>query len=239
MLKSIFTERTHVGLVRSNNEDSFCSLPEIGLWAIADGMGGHDAGEVASAITVQALVKSVREGHSLQQGIEYANQSLRRAFEGGCGSKGMGTTIVALRELDSEFEVAWVGDSRAYLYSGSKLQQITKDHSIVQSLIDQGFVAAKDARIHPQRHVVTRALRGEKSASLLADTVRGDLYPGAAFLLCSDGLSDLVSEEEIVRILAQRDQPDEALDSLLQAALDAGGMDNITIQMIKFDEITH
>ena len=236
MLECSYCEKSHVGMVRSNNEDSYCSVPELGLWIVADGMGGHEGGEVASAVVVNALVKYIRQGQSLFEAVTLANNYLSEAISLGFGCNGMGTTVAILRKVDDKYEVAWVGDSRVYLYRKG-LCRLTRDHSVVQSLIDCGLLSPSDAALHPQRHVVTRAMRGGGNPGFLADVVSGDLLPGSIFLLCSDGLTDAVADDEIAKIISANTDIESIRDALIDAALDAGGQDNVTVQLVRVDDI--
>lgn len=234
-----FCEKSHVGMVRSSNEDSFCCVPDLGLWVVADGMGGHDGGEVASAVVVSGLVKYIRRGQSLFEAVGSANRYLSEAIFSGIGFDGMGTTVVIFRHDGVKYEVAWVGDSRVYLYRSelNELRQLTNDHSVVQEMIDNGVLSCKDAQTHPQRHVVTRAMRGVGRPGILADVVTGDLLPGSIFLLCSDGLTDAVTDEHIAQILQNNNNIEDMGDALVKAALGSGGQDNVTVQLVNFSAV--
>src|SRR5690606_30845504 len=187
-----FGHLTHVGLRRELNEDTYYGDGELGLWLVADGMGGHEYGEVASALAREAIVREIRQGTPLPQAIRIADEEIIRASRKRGDSLPMGTTVVAVRILDNRFEVAWVGDSRVYLWHGQKLAQLSQDHSYVQELISQGTITVDQARTHPHRNVVTQALGVTDPQSLNVETLSGELLPGMQLLLCSDGLTEEV-----------------------------------------------
>ena len=229
-----FGHLSHVGLRRELNEDTYYGDAELGLWLVADGMGGHDSGEVASALARDSIVREVRAGRALGEAIRRANEEIIRQSRQRNESMPMGTTIVAVRvNANGRFELAWVGDSRAYLWNG-KLQQVSSDHSYVQELIDQGQLTADQARSHPYRNVVTKALGVTEPDKLGIETVAGELRPGMALLLCSDGLTEEVDDELIATALAQKDiSAQECVDHLIAAALDGGGSDNVTAVLLR------
>lgn len=228
-----FGHLSHVGLRRELNEDTYYGDAELGLWLVADGMGGHEFGEVASALARDAVIREVRAGHSLvdavrQADVDIINQSKRKAE-----SLPMGTTLVAVRVNGKRFDLVWVGDSRAYLWNG-KLSQISSDHSYVQELIDQGAITAEQARTHPHRNVVTQALGVTDPQNLKVETITGELKPGLQLLLCSDGLTEEVDDATIASILSRSDlSAQECVDHLVRAALDGGGSDNVTVILLK------
>ncbi len=225
------------GRKRDNNEDSFLSDAELGLWAVADGMGGHDAGEVASAVAIQVLHEHCQRGKSLQDAIQAAHQSVISAVASGAGAEGMGSTIVALQDLGDRWEIAWVGDSRAYLWTadaeGGQLQQLSTDHSYVQMLFQSGAIEAEDLDLHPDKNVITQCLGWAKLKTVQVDSIEAKWQAGQSILLCSDGLSDELQDEKIGEILCNNPEPRQAADALMQAALEAGGSDNISVQIIQ------
>jgi serine/threonine protein phosphatase PrpC len=229
-----FGHLSHVGLRRELNEDTYYGDAELGLWLVADGMGGHDSGEVASALARDAIVREVRAGKSLAEAILRANEDIIRQSKRRNESMPMGTTVVAVRVAPNHrFELAWVGDSRAYLWNG-KLQQVSSDHSYVQELIDQGQLTPEQARSHPYRNVVTKALGVTEPDKLNVETVAGELRPGMAILLCSDGLTEEVDDGMIAKAVAQNDiSAQECVDHLIAAALDGGGSDNVTAVLLR------
>ncbi len=226
-----FGHGTHVGLRRDHNEDTYCAEPRLGLWLVADGMGGHELGEVASAIARDTVVEKFSQGEALASAIKTAAQRIIDQSKARQSSMPMGTTLVAAAVNGNSFEVAWVGDSRVYHWNGS-LQQLTSDHSYVQELVDQGAISAEQAKTHPHRNVVTQALGVTEPESLRVDTVRGELKPGEMLLLCSDGLTEEVDDDYIAHVLARDMDPQESVDHLILAALDHGGSDNVTVVLI-------
>ena len=228
-----FGHCTHVGLRREHNEDTYYADADLGLWLVADGMGGHENGEVASALARDTLVSEVGKGTPLTRAIQLADEEIIRHSNRRTQSLPMGTTIVAVRLKGEEFEVAWVGDSRVYQFNG-ELKQISQDHSYVRELIEQGAISPEQARTHPHRNVVTQALGVTDPQSLRVETVAGSLKPGMQILLCSDGLTEEVEDEDISRILSRNDlSAQECVDHLILAALDGGGSDNVTVLLLR------
>lgn len=227
-----FGHGTHTGLRREHNEDTYCADPDMGLWLVADGMGGHEHGEVASALARDVVIREIHRGRSLADSIQSADEEIIRHSNEMRSDRPMGTTVVAVRVKDNDYEVAWVGDSRVYLWDG-RLRQISQDHSYVQELIDQGAISAAQARTHPHRNVVTQALGVTLPDQLKIETVRGTLAPGQALLLCSDGLTEEVEDTAINEIIGKGLGAQETVDHLILAALDHGGSDNITVLLVK------
>ena len=229
-----FGHLTHVGLRRELNEDTYYGDGELGLWLVADGMGGHEYGEVASALAREAIVREVRGGAALDQAIRTADEDIIRASHQRGDALPMGTTVVAARISGRRFEVAWVGDSRVYLWRDGKLAQLTQDHSYVQELIGRGAISVEQARSHPHRNVVTQALGVTDPQQLNVETMSGELDAGMQLLLCSDGLTEEVDDARIARALAHTDcSAQECVDELVAAALDGGGSDNITVVLVR------
>lgn len=229
---------THVGRVRSHNEDAFHADPEAGLWLVADGMGGHHGGEIASAILGERIPNEIQQGTSLKQAIMRAHQAIIDAAEHGKGAAGMGSTVVALRGLGDTYEIAWVGDSKAFLWNGA-LRQLTRDHSVVQRLLDAGAINAEEAKQHPQRNLLTQALGSSNELSeAQIDCVSGTFAPGDQILLCSDGLTSELDKTEIAAILSQELSAQVKVNRLIQAAVDAGGSDNITVLLVSAPKTT-
>ena len=229
-----FGHLTHTGLRRDLNEDTYYGDGELGLWLVADGMGGHHYGEVASALARDAIVREVRAGATLAQAIRTADEEIIRTSRARNDSLPMGTTVVAARVVDRRFEVAWVGDSRVYLWRDDTLAQLSQDHSYVQELIASGAITAEQARTHPHRNVVTQALGVTDPRNLNVETLTGELKPGVQLLLCSDGLTEDVEDARIAEVLALRDvTAQECVDTLVAAALDGGGSDNITVVLVR------
>jgi serine/threonine protein phosphatase PrpC len=228
---------TDKGHYRDNNEDCFLSKPEVGLWAVADGMGGHEAGEVASAIVKRTLNEAASRGRALENAIATSHKAVLKAASRGEGVSGMGSTVVALNSVDGEYQVSWVGDSRAYLWTverdGGRLEQLTVDHSYVQMLLASGAIGPDEVDHHPDKNIITQCIGSLEIQQLKVDTVRGQWQKQQWIILCSDGLTDEVDNGAIAQILCQARTPKEASQELLKQALDNGGHDNITIQVIE------
>jgi PPM family protein phosphatase len=230
---------SEVGHRRSGNEDSY--LCQDRLFAVADGLGGHAGGEVASAITIEALAEldgSLDEldkaGERLAQAVWAGNDAvLRRAAEDSA-LEGMGTTVTAAAVIDGQVVLAHVGDSRAYLLREGRLERLTDDHTPVEEAVRAGQITAEAARTHPYRNMLSRAVGLDEEVDV--DVVAPQpLQPGDRLLLCSDGLSGPVDDPQIGAVLARSDDPDEACRELVQAALDGGGPDNITVVVVFTD----
>jgi serine/threonine protein phosphatase PrpC len=229
-----FGHLTHVGLRRELNEDTYYGDSELGLWLVADGMGGHEYGEVASALAREAIVREIRQGTPLPQAIRIADEEIIRASRKRNDALPMGTTVVAVRINGTRFEVAWVGDSRVYLWRDGKLAQLSQDHSYVQELISQGAISVEQARSHPHRNVVTQALGVTDPQNLNVETMSGELRPGMQLLLCSDGLTEEVDDHGISQVLSHAEcSAQECVDGLVAAALDGGGSDNVTVVLVR------
>jgi protein phosphatase len=223
-----------VGLARRLNEDSTLAMPEIGLWAVADGMGGYGGGEIASRAVVDALktLASSPSAASLlgefERKIVRVNSDLR-ALARSSEAAVLGTTLVALMIHGGHFACVWCGDSRAYLRRDGTLSQVSRDHSEVQELIDSGLLDAEEARTWPGRNVVTRALGAADQADL--ELVDGPIYGGDRFLLCSDGLTAHVADNEIAALLIAG-EPQKVCRDLLQLTLRRGASDNVSIIVV-------
>lgn len=225
-----FASSTDIGNHSDHNEDSYFADPQLGLWLVADGMGGHEAGEVASAIASETVSNAIKNGTGLVEAIEMAHKEVTEAGVRGQGAKGMGSTIVALLVKGHNFEVAWVGDSRAYLW-GNELRQISRDHSYVQKLLDSGAITEAEALNHPNRNIITQSL-GADLSEVVVDNITGSFIQGQKILLCSDGLSDEVPDGEIAEILRQGGDNQSLSNELIKSALAHGGKDNVTTILI-------
>lgn len=232
-----YSAATDKGLCRDNNEDTYFAGPEVGVWLVADGMGGHEAGEVASAIVRDSVKQLVQTNTALPTAIELAHTAILESVKNGVGAPGMGSTVVALKSRHNEYEIAWVGDSRAYLWTfqadGGSLEQLTLDHSYVQMLVDTGAISAAEVDNHPDKNVITQCLGSVELRQVNVDQVHGVWEKDQWVLLCSDGLTDELDDEALARILCESRTPKEAVSKLLQGALDSGGSDNVTIQIIE------
>jgi serine/threonine-protein phosphatase Stp1 len=228
---------TNAGAVRKHNEDNMLSRPDIGFWAVADGAGGHDSGEVASGMIVAELDRlpaQLTASELLSEvrlTINRVHAALREEAARRGGNAMIASTFVSLILRDRHFACLWAGDSRAYLLRGGVLQQISRDHSLVQELVDSGNLAAEEAEHHPHANVITRAV-GSDSDVLDLDKVIGQAEPGDRFLLCSDGLSKTLSQAEIASLLGAPDgvPPPELL---IAAALAHRVNDNVTAVVVE------
>jgi protein phosphatase len=225
---------THPGLVREHNEDAYFSDPKLGLWVVADGMGGHRAGEVASAIVVKEIPTAVRQGERLVEAVERAHMMIQVASEQTQGTKQMGSTVVALKMEGLRYRIAWVGDSRAYLWNGFALRRLTKDHTYVQLLLELGMIMEDEVYTHPSRNVISQGLGvgGGVADSVDVSEVEGDLAIGDTLLLCSDGLCGEVRDPIISEVMGTSDDNQERMKHLIEAALGFGGTDNITVILV-------
>lgn len=223
-----FGSRTDVGCVRDHNEDSLVVAPP--LFAVADGMGGHAAGEVASEIAVNVLAELAPkdlDGAALEHAVEEANHEIIRAARDGRGREGMGTTLTACMLENERLIIAQVGDSRAYLLHHGKLQQLTRDHSLMADMIEAGQLTPEEARHHPQRSVITRALGSDPNTR--PDMYEINVETGDRLLVCSDGLSSMIEDEQIEAVMRRVPDPQRCASQLVNEAIAAGGHDNVTV----------
>jgi protein phosphatase len=229
------------GLIRANNEDAALESAESGLFAVADGMGGHAAGEVASHIAVEALRSEAGNGASsdnpaelLVRAFTTANLEIRRRGRSEPDKHGMGTTLTVLRFVPGTADrgiIAHVGDSRAYRLRSGRIEQLTRDHTWVQERVDAGVLTPDQARSHPYSSILTRVLGTDDVID--PDIVAVDAEPGDLFLLCSDGLSGIVADSDLERILNERSGLDRMADELLGTAIRKGGFDNVTVVLVR------
>ncbi|MCO8144971.1 protein phosphatase 2C domain-containing protein [Rhodovulum tesquicola] len=228
---------THRGRVRERNEDAILTDPDGGeLWAVADGMGGHAAGDVASDMVIDALAGLPDEAAPVAGMIgrlEAANAAIgARALAEGRGQ--MGATVVAAMIRAAVAHLVWAGDSRGYLLRGGHLRLLTRDHTLVQDLVERGALGAEEAEHHPEAHVVTRAVG--MGAGFAAESLSVPVVPGDRLLLCSDGLPRCVSEQAIAAILLGAASPEDACRALVAAALEAGAPDNVSVIVVGIEE---
>lgn len=223
--------RSDVGLVRTHNEDSF--LLQAPLFVVSDGMGGHAAGEVASSIAIETIGQQApgsADDVLLGAAVESANTSVISAAEQGIGKPGMGCTATAVIIDKNHMAVAHVGDSRAYVLRQGTLVRVTHDHSYVEELVDSGQITADEARTHPSRSIITRALGSDPD--MYADHFSLEVGDGDRIILCSDGLSGMIGDGQIESLAVSSATPQQAADNLVAAALTAGGADNVTVVVI-------
>lgn len=252
MVADVFVS-TDVGKKRRINEDNFCCDFDLGLFVVADGMGGHAAGEVASRIAVEEVLAVLRQcqgdegwtwpnyydaslslaANKLRFAIHIANERIRKATRNSSECRGMGTTVVAAIISHNQCYIAHVGDSRAYLFRDSELVALTSDHSWVNEQLKQGFITVETARNHPFRNVITQALGS--GADIRVDSLELELQHGDLLLLCSDGLNSMLADAEIAHIVTeQAEAPLDAMTHhLIEAAKERGGDDNITVAMMR------
>lgn len=223
-----FGSRTDVGCVRDHNEDSLVAAPP--LFVVADGMGGHAAGEVASEIATAVIAEkapATPDAEALGRAVEEANLEIIAAAEDGRGREGMGTTCTAAVLHEDRLVIAQVGDSRAYLLHQGKLQQLTRDHSLVAMMVEAGQLTPEEARVHPRRSVITRALGTDPSTR--PDLYEIDVEAGDRLLLCSDGLYGMVEDPAIQSIMTRTADPQRCASQLVNEAIANGGNDNVTV----------
>lgn len=234
-MKAVWGAATDVGSVRRGNEDAH--FVADGIFAVADGMGGHNAGEVASALAVNTLRASLRGGVSghdeLRTVVQRANTAIYTASLDDSTQQGMGTTLTVVSAVHGRADlvlVANVGDSRAYLYRDEMLERITVDHSYVQDLVTEGIITVEDARNHPRKNIVTRALGIERNVEVDISPIQ--VRSGDRILICSDGLVDEVDDHDIGRLLGRHADPQQSAEVLVSQANSAGGRDNITVVVV-------
>ncbi len=226
---------TDDGCVRDHNEDAILARPDLGLWVVADGMGGHSAGDVASTMIVEQLATMQPQVHladtcdEAERILNMVNQELRRRSNGE-QHRMMGSTVIFYAIGDGTAACGWAGDSRAYRWRRGKFTQISRDHSHVEELVARGELTPEQAENHPQANIVTRAVGGE--ARLLVDFVLLDIEAGDRLLLCSDGLTKELSDRAIADMLGAGQPPAVTVETMLEAALDSGGHDNVSIVVI-------
>ncbi len=244
--------KSDVGRKRHGNEDNFCLAPDIGLFVVADGMGGHAAGEVASRLAVDTIQEWVakclsgsaaatvgtpepmrsRPAGFLLNGIQSANRIIYETAQSRREYAGMGTTVVSALAVNDHVALAHVGDSRIYRVRGEQIVQLSRDHSLVQQQVDRGIISAQEAQGSQYKHLITRALGLEESVEV--DLVEQPVLPGDLLLLCSDGLSDLLEDEEMLAIVRDHaDNLEKACQVLVDRANYKGGDDNITTLLIQ------
>ncbi|MGH8397171.1 MAG: PP2C family protein-serine/threonine phosphatase [Gammaproteobacteria bacterium] len=226
---------TNIGVVRKGNEDAFIDRPDLGVWGVADGMGGHAAGDVASQIVVERLAQLPANGN-LSMLVDAAEERLfdanRKLLTLAMRQKErtIGSTVVALVARGRHAACLWAGDSRLYRIRGRRIEQMMQDHAMVEDLIASGLITREEAAEHPQANRITRAIGA--MPSLFLDIELFAIQPGDIYLLCSDGLYKELSDEEIVRTL---DNDVQAVDKLIMFTLERGARDNVTIIAVQFD----
>ena len=227
----LFGSRTDIGCIREQNEDSL--VVKAPLFVVADGMGGHAAGEVASEIAVNTLAECApphADAEALGRAVEQANRDIINAAIAGEGREGMGTTCTAAMLEGDRLVIAQVGDSRAYLLQSGKLTQITRDHSLMANMIDAGQITPEEARVHPNRSVITRALGNDPDT--VPDLYQINVKDGDRLLICSDGLTSMIEDGEIQAVMNRISDPQQCASTLVDGAIAAGGLDNVTVIVV-------
>jgi serine/threonine protein phosphatase PrpC len=244
MVRIVCAGKSDIGRKRHNNEDALVIRADLGLVSVADGMGGAASGELASGIFVRSVSQVFEESTGqrekataqlVQRAFLLANETIWKEALENPDLKGMGCTAELLTFEDRSYLLGHVGDSRTYLFRNGKLRRVTKDHSLIQDQLDKGFITPEEARTHTLRNVITRAVGVHET--LAVDLIRGKGLPGDLFLLCSDGLSDMLTEEKIAEILSLPVSLDEKSERLVESANVAGGSDNITVALCLIEQI--
>jgi protein phosphatase len=237
--------RTDVGVVRSGNEDTYLMVSERGLFVVADGMGGHAAGEVASDMAARIVAEEYRPVRGMSDdelmaqmvgAIRAANGAIFKRTIQEQDKRGMGTTATVLALLPRRYLIGQVGDSRAYILRGGVLTQITKDHSYVQEQVDAGRLSPEEARVHPYANVITRCVGS--NGDVVPDLFLGTLEAGDLLLLASDGLTGMLEDEDLRGVLASGDSLETMVDRLIADANRRGGLDNITVVLVQIEEVS-
>ncbi len=227
-----YTQATDVGCIRELNEDSLLCQP--GLYMVADGMGGHACGEVASAMAIDSIKEQIEQGIALDKAIQVAHQEIVQQGNADPERNGMGTTIVALQSEGNQYQISWVGDSRAYLWDKKQKQlvQLTEDHSLIVKLVKAGLLSKKDAVSHPQRHMITQCLGSTEVDTLEVGHLEGIWSANQQVILCSDGMTDDLTETDIADIMQQTEATESRVEALIDAAKQKGGLDNISVVIV-------
>lgn len=236
--------RTDVGVVRSGNEDSYLMLSDRGIFVVADGMGGHAAGEVASEMATRIIAREIgalrgvedeEAARRLQRAIVAANESIYERTLSEHDKRGMGTTATVLVLMRGRYLIGQVGDSRAYILRDGEFLQVTKDHSYVQEQVDAGLLTPDQARVHPYSNVITRCVGA--GSEVLPDIYFGSLRAGDILLLASDGLTGMLEDDQLVRILQSDGGPEAWVDRMVAEANYRGGLDNITAIVVRIESL--
>jgi len=239
------SQKTDTGLKRRNNQDNMMYIDQnhFKLFVVADGMGGYSGGEIASEIAISSIKSTFEnKGENLFKPLKYsitqANRNIyMEASKNPEKYKGMGTTVVALAIKNNKAYIAHVGDSRIYLHRNNSLMRLTRDHSKIQRMIDSGIIHQKDAQNHPEANIITRALGINTGVNIEVPNKHIDIQINDIFLLCSDGLCGKISDESIEAVFNHKNHVDDICEQLFQKALDAGGDDNITVQLIQVESL--
>lgn len=216
---------------RKSNEDFFVANDAQGLWIVADGMGGLEHGQLASETACLSIAKSIQQGYTVNHALIEAHAKVIDKFQG------MGTTVVVVQRINTRFAVYWLGDSRAYQIASSHIIQLTTDHSFVQRLVDKGLLTPDEARRHPRRNIIEQFIGVHSEADITPGVCECDIIPGQKLLLCSDGLSEELTDEQILTIVNQHHDLNQLVKHLVDEAKSHGGKDNITALVISAIEL--
>lgn len=253
-LEFVVGARTDVGQRRSNNEDAFAMVPQMNLYVLSDGMGGQAAGEVASKLAVETITGSLKQASEAGQKVVYgddnpnvseftnqlasairlSNQAIRETAKKHASQRDMGATIVTSWMQGQVMSIAHVGDSRIYLLRGEEMKQLTEDHSLVMEQVRRGLISREEAERSEMQNIIVRALGAEDSVNVDVDEVF--LMPGDFVVLCSDGLTKMLPDEGIARVIRETSSPQEAADRLVDIANENGGEDNVTVIVVQVKE---
>ncbi len=238
--------RTDVGVIRSGNEDNYLMVPDRGVFIVADGMGGHAAGEVASEMAVRIIADELKNvvgrpdaeaAERVREAIQHANGAIFNRTLSEQDKRGMGTTATVMLINGVHYLIGQVGDSRAYVLRDKKLAQLTKDHSYVQEQVDAGYLTPEQARTHPYSNVITRCVGA--NSDVLPDVYAGTLREADVFLLASDGLTGMLEDHDLLHIMNGANAPARMVDALIAQANHRGGLDNITAIVVRIDAVEH
>ncbi len=241
-LRIIGAGRTDVGVVRSGNEDNYLMIPDEGAYIVADGMGGHAAGEVASEMAVRIVARELvgasadpheAAGERMRGALRTANEVIFQRTVEEQDKRGMGTTVTAMLVSGSRYLIGQVGDSRAYVLRDGRFDQLTKDHSYVQEQVDAGYLTPEQARVHPYSNVITRCVGANED--VWPDVYAGTLHPNDLYLLASDGLTGMLEDHEVEEIIKKDTDLEQKLDELITEGNARGGLDNITVVLVRVE----
>ncbi|MFW6339420.1 MAG: PP2C family protein-serine/threonine phosphatase [Wenzhouxiangella sp.] len=235
LINSRSTGQSETGRVRVNNQDAILVDEAAGLWLVADGMGGHAGGAEASRLARTTVRAALKQGQSLHSAILAAHAAIRDEQQLRPELTDMGTTIVALVERGNEYEICWVGDSRAYRFDApsGRLELLTRDHNLAGLMVEAGAISAAEAAHHPKRHVLTDCLGLHSADQPRIDQIQGRWQSGQLVLLCSDGLSGELSDQAMVAALAEQESLEEIADRLMAMAMEAGARDNVSLILVR------
>ncbi|MBB3168038.1 PP2C family protein-serine/threonine phosphatase [Simiduia aestuariiviva] len=229
----VSVHRSHAGLVRQRNEDAVLATDNQGLWIVADGMGGHAGGDVASALVCETIAALCTEGEPLARAVVRAHDAVRAKAQSEPMLHGMGSTVVAAQAVGRQLEIAWVGDSRVYLWRNGQLGQLSRDHSFVQDMVDRGVLSAEEARVHPKKNLVNQALGQANLHRLRVGEQTHKANADDLLLLCTDGIHDFLSDAEIAQCLGSNADLANCAEALHRAVLATDASDNFSFILLR------